>query len=62
MPYMGSNICLKIVIGDGVPDLRLRSSWFEPRQKHCVVSLSKTIYPPCLVEMSQNDKKLLTET
>ena len=28
-----------------VLDLRLRHGWFEPHQRHCIASLSKTIYP-----------------
>ena len=30
---------------DSVLDLRLRGRWFQPHGRHCVVSLSKILYP-----------------
>ena len=31
-------------LSDRVLDSRFRGCWFEPNQRHCVVSLSKTLY------------------
>ena len=32
-------------ISGRVLDSRLRGCWFEPHLRHCIVSLSKTLYP-----------------
>ena len=45
-----------------VLDLRLRIHWFEIHSRHCVVSLSKTIYPLLSTgstqEVSEDDSKI----
>ena len=45
-----SCVILTGAIGDmelsgSVINLRLRGCWFEPHRMHCVVSISKTLYP-----------------
>ena len=39
-------------------DLRLKGHWFETHPRHCVVSLSKTLYPIGSTGSTQEDRKL----
>ena len=44
-----------------VLDLRPRGSGFEPRQRHCVVSLSKNIYPSLVLVQTRKTHPCFTE-
>ena len=42
-------------LGDRVLDMRLRGCGFEPHWRHCVVSLSNTLYPLPSTRSTQED-------
>ena len=44
--YYGNGVIWLTVLRSEVVDLRSNVSWFESHQRHCVVSLSKTLYVP----------------
>ena len=39
-------------------DLRSKDNWSKAHQRHCVVSLSKTLYPLLNTSSTQEDRKL----
>ena len=44
-----------------VLDLRSRGCRFEPHRRHCVVSLSKTVYPLLSTGLTQEDRPNMAE-
>ena len=42
-------------LSDRVHDPRLRGCGFEPHRRHCIVSLSKTLYPLLSTGSTQED-------
>ena len=44
-----------------VLDSRLRGHWFEPHRRHCVVSLSKNIYPSLVLVQPRKTRPFITE-
>ena len=44
-----------------VLDLRPRGSGFEPRRRHCVVSLSKNIIPSLVLVQTRKTRPFITE-
>ena len=44
-----------------VLDSRPRGRWFEPHWRHCVVSLSKSIYPSLVLVQARKTRPFKTE-